>query len=324
MKKIGICLLTFILVISQSIIGFAQTECNENQSDKIEMEYISNKFLEYFENNKNSRGIKDIECLSYEFMNEYGDLIEQNGYEAHIINESNYEEEQEKLKTNFESISLKKDSVYLILIEGDNSSSRSYSSPSFSYEYNGNIYSLRRLSVTAADNGDYERSDHKDVLKTNSKKLLENCLNTLVSAYISSVSKTLGTVASICGLNITDFDTSSESTMICNGAVNWTRVYTQVYSYGYDEWMNGSCVEYVNTYCNFSGFYYDAETNSMLQVPENKKNTTVYSSKYNNNTWKNQQAIINVINSNGVNYDMTGDVNLYYGNKIIMTFREFF
>lgn len=82
--------------------------------------------------------------------------------------------------------------------------------------------------------------------------------------------------------------------------------------------------ESVNTYCNFSGFYYDAETNSMLQVPENKKNTTVYSSKYNNNTWKNQQAIINVNNSNGVNYDMTGDVNLYYGNKIIMTFREFF
>ena len=59
MKKIGIYLLTFILVISQSIIWFAQTECNENQSDKIEMEYISNKFLEYFENNKNSRGIHE-------------------------------------------------------------------------------------------------------------------------------------------------------------------------------------------------------------------------------------------------------------------------
>lgn len=257
------------------------------------------------------------------------ELLENVGVQSHVVAPNNYKVMQAQLNVDFEELGLQPEYTYLV-IEGDvmsnNQGVQPYSSTSasFSYTYNGKTYSLKYLTIKAADDPAYEKVDDADLLTSASQTLIKNCLNTAISTYISSVSQVLGTVASICGLDISDFASGRSATLTLNGGANWTRVYTLVYSSADSNWMRGSCVEYVDTYSYMSGMYYSASTNRMESVERNDKRTTKFSDHYNDFDWRKRNAVIYVLSGNGCDYDTVGDVSFYYGDTKKITLRENF
>lgn len=325
LKRVVALLLLVTLFNCECVNVYANEVSNE--SKMLTVEDISDVFLNYYTNSDNARGKSmSAEEKAAVFLDEYEQDIENIGYEPHVVHSENYEQEQELLNTDFSTMSIHKNGTYLILVglnDGQENMSRSATSPSFTYNYNGTAYTLRTLTVTNADLN-YGKSSYCDLLKTTSKTLIENCLNTAISVYLYSISDILGTVASICGLSVSDFSSSGETSLLLNCGSNWTRQFTQVYSANRGSWVSGSSVEYVKTSSYLSGHYYSARTNSMENVPDQKASNIFYSQNYSNYTWKCEQAIIYMLNVNGVNYDMTGDVKYSYGGKVMITHREDF
>lgn len=141
---------------------------------------------------------------------------------------------------------------------------------------------------------------------------------------ISAVSSPLGTIASICGLDVSNFGSAASSTMGLNAGSAWTRYYTQVYSSYDNAWAFCSSVEYVKCRTYMSGMYYDSKTNSMVAVPPNESSVTVFSSKYNDVTWKRQQAAIAFASGSPCISDKTGAVQYKYGSSVVITHSENF
>lgn len=318
-----ICVTMLVECFNKPILCLAEQSVEENKNIA-DLETIKSEFIRFFsnisKNRSNQNGISEISVN--EFYSEYADDLAQLGYQMNIVYKNNYNEKQEELNTNFQRLGIDEEGVYLILLENNNTRNTGYGYTD--YTYNGRTYRLRKVMITAAENSAFSKASYCDLLKSNSRTVIENCLNTAIVAYVSSISKTMGTVASICGLNISMFGTAGSSSLILNCGTNWTRIYTEVYSEYYNEWVAGSCVENAKVSSYVSGYYYSASTNSMEAVPENKKEAYILSQNYDNTTWKKQQAIISYNNCSGVIYDQTGDIKYYYGDKVKITHRENF
>lgn len=126
-----------------------------DNSEILDVEDISDIFLECFTISDNARGISMSDGEKAEaFLGEYGQNIENAGYEPHIVYSENYEQEQELLNTDFNSMLVNQNGTYLILValnDGGENPARSSVSSSFTYNYNGVAYTLRTLTVTASD-----------------------------------------------------------------------------------------------------------------------------------------------------------------------------
>lgn len=245
------------------------------------------------------------------------------GYMVYVTDNDNFETVQAELFTDLGEIGLDDGGKYLIVVgEGNQEDTLRSAGASFSYTYNGVTYTMRTLRVTAdSDEASprYAQASDTSVLNSSSKTVITNALNTAIYAYVSSVSSTLGTIASICGLDISRFYPNQSATMNLNAASNWTRVYTQVYS-SYDKaWTYGSSVENVYCLAYMSGSYYEASTNRMTAVPSNPSSKTVYSPQYNNDTWKRQQAAIAYSSGSVCRADKTGDVQYKFGSTVKLT-----
>ena len=246
------------------------------------------------------------------------------GYEAYAVNTDTYDEVEEKLMTDLSDLGIEKSTTAIIVAHGENPNIRSTAESSFNYTYSGTTYKLRYLTVTASDNSAMSQTATINVLSSTSRQLLINCLDTAVSAVISSVSTTLGTVASICGLSVEDFSTSAPSiSMVLNAAANWTRIYTQVWSSYDNAWSNGAFVSsvYINMY--MSGHYYDSDTNKMQKVPTDDIVCTRRSSEFCDTTWRKQNGVIGYLNST-VYKDTVGNVQVKYGGTTKKTLYENF
>lgn len=248
------------------------------------------------------------------------------GFEAYNLTPQNYNSVEKTLNTDLETLGINSQNSYIIVVGGEESDvavpTSTIDSP-FNYTYNGKTYKLRYLTITAADDSDYGKASTVNVLKSASQTLINNCLNTAISVYISSVSKTLGIISSICGLDISKINTSQTMTLNMNCGSNWTRVYTQVYS-DYDSmWETGSSVEYVRTSSYMSGQYYSSSSNRYVSVPQNSKSNTTYSSKYNDTTWRKQQAVLG-FSSSVIKWNTTGSVQYKYGGTTKVTHSENF
>lgn len=248
------------------------------------------------------------------------------GYEAYCVTSETYDEVQEKLATDLGELGINPNYSCIIVIEGNEAKTNgimpmSTPSSTFRYAYNGTTYTLRYLTVTADDNPVYGKASTVDILKTDSQKLIENCLNTAISAYISSIHNALGTVASICGLGISSFGTTQTSTLYMNAGTNWTRTYTQVWNTGRNTWSNGASVESVNAFVYMSGQYYDASLNRYVAVPTQQKAAKGLSAQYSNKEWRNRQGVIGYLNSS-INYDVVGDVIYKYGGTTKITHKR--
>lgn len=265
--------------------------------------------------NKDKKQILQEKCVQ----------LNEEGIKSYVIDSGNFEFMQEKLKIDFEELGLDPQYTYLMTENsGVENNIRSTSSSEFLYTYNGTSYRMKYLTVTAADDPAFEKCSEANVIKTTNRTLLENCLNTAISAYISAIYAPLGTVASLCGLNISNFANGQQAALNLNGGANWTRVYTLVYNENSEMWYMGSCVESVYVYSYMSGMYYDAATNKMKSVEKNEQESTKYSSYYSDLDWRKRNAVIYMLNLNGCRYDSVGDVSFYYGNIKTITLIENF
>lgn len=131
----------------------------------------------------------------------------------------------------------------------------------------------------------------------------------------------IGTIASICGVELIKFNTTQPTSIELHGSAYWTRVYTQIYDSGMNEWYAWSSVAQVQTVTYISGDYYDTTTNRPAIFAEVKQENTIYSEHYNDLNWRKSQAAA------GWTYsfprsEFTGDAKIYYDDKAVFHFTE--
>ncbi len=252
------------------------------------------------------------------------------GYEAYDVNPNTYENLESVLNTDFSGANLNPDNSYIIVVEGEEGIAAPASAvggtagSTFTYVSGGVTYTMRYLTVTADDNPEYGQADDIDVLNSKSREVIENCLDALISCVVDTATGVpLGTIASICGLSISDFGTAQRSTLRLNCAANWTRKFTQVWDPNLEIWMFAACVERVKTLTHMSGSYYDAAENSYLPVPSDQTTDTIASEHFLDYAWRKEKAVLGYLLYD-TQYDLTGDVKFKYGDRVVFTFRENF
>ncbi len=258
-----------------------------------------------------------IEGIQQEIVEE----LQAIGYTAYSVTPESYSTVEDALDTDLQSMGLKNQYSYIVVVgDGEENGASTYSSAgsSFKYQYNNVTYTMRYLTLTSADDPAFAKATTVDLLQSASKNLITNCLNTALYAYFDAVAKPLGTIASICGLDISNFGTAGTSTLFLNTGSSWTRVYTEVWCDSQREWVIGSSVEYATCRSNMSGLYYDATSNQHENVPTNEKTEKVYSDKYYNDTWRREKAAIGYLNRIPI-YDAINSVSYMYGTKIVVT-----
>lgn len=250
--------------------------------------------------------------------------LKASGYDAYDVNPETFETMQEVLQTSFEDIGLDASCSYIIIVDGnDANNSNGEITPygagsSFNYTSGGKTYKMRYFTVTTADDSGYMKSSTVDLLKSNSQELIERCLDMIIIGYISTISKTLGTVASLSGLSVSQLVNSRESSLMLFGSTSWTRVYTQVWSDYDGAWESCSSVEYASALSTVHGHYYSPSLNEPVATEGNKKSVQLNSSKYNDYNWRKSQAVNGYMHS-VINYDTTGPVRYKYGSEVKIT-----
>lgn len=307
--------LTPTLQVSAESDGSYSEEISISTMEQILTEYHS--FLQSV--GTENRGVYDATASYAGISMQTVNRLRMAGYEAYCVNEENFTDIEASLNTDLSDLGLSQEYTYVIIVSGEEARGNECSVNSsvgnqFTYTYNGTSYTMRYVTVTAADDPSFGKASFANLLTSRSQTLIYNCLNTAISAYISAVSGVLGTVASICGLDISDFNTDSESTLILNCGSNWTRVYTEVWSSYDNMWLACSCVENVVASSYMGGMYYDAEQNRYLAVPEAPKSITLYSEHYFDYEWRKQKAAIGYFYSSP-QYDIIDKVEYKYGNE---------
>ncbi len=249
------------------------------------------------------------------------------GYEAYEITGQNYDIMEKLLNTDLSQFSIDREEDFsVLLVIGDEInpgiSPMSSVSSEFNYTYQGVTYRMRTVTLTSSDNPAYNKANTVNLINSNSANLINNALNTAISALVSTVSKTLGYLYSILGINVNAVGTTQAMNLNLQAHSNWTRRYTQVYSTYDKAWANGSCVEFVTCLSYITGTYYNKNLNR-AQSCSGQRDTVVYSSNYNNDTWKRNNAADGFKTGN-VHYNLTGDVKYKFGGTVKVTHTENF
>ena len=285
--------------------------------------------LQQFVNEVNCNDAHD-ENLIDSYLEEYAQKLDTMGYENYIIDNENYDELYNYLNMDFEQMGIDRDGKYLVVFSNgesqQNAISRASNSSIYKYTYNGNEYTMRQCTVTAADSSHYAvAASPVNIYNSKSADFFINCINASICSYLDYISGPLmfGTIASIAGIDVSRIASNSKNaTLYMHCSANWTRVFTQVYSTYDGMWMNCSSAEYVSQTQSMSGQYYDSVDNVMKDVNRDSKTLTQASQHYGDNEWLNRQAAIYFFNCAGCNYDQTGDVNFYYNNVKKVTIKE--
>lgn len=314
------CLMVPALPVSAD--GGEQISTDTTASNGVTVESILDNYHEQIFQKRMQSGLSaasqsisdDIEEIRQETV----EALEEIGYTAYSVTPENYYAVEDELNTDFASMELDPESSYIVVIGSDEGEDGTTAGTSFTYTYNGTTYTMRYLTVTSEAEDSYGKASTVNLLTSASKTLITNCLNTAISLYLGEVSTTLGTVASICGLDISKFSTSQTSTLYLNAGTNWTRIYTQVKNSTTGEWVIGCSVEYARCRSYMSGLYYSASTNQYEKVPEDDTSTTVYSENCKIQSWQKKNAAIGYENSTVI-YDTTGAIKYKYGNTTKIT-----
>lgn len=311
------CIISFVMLTSYLPVAFADDAFRYDEN------YVSSQLMDYVMLSKeaelisrfddsHSSNISDYrKSIAYKIKNNLTDA----GYAAFVVDSSTYSDVQIELGADLQSMNLDLQYSYLIVgASPNNAIVHRGVITTYKHTYAGKTYDLRTLQVTSADDPAYGKSTYKDLLDSTIRKTIIGCINEAVIAYISAISKKLGTVASITGLDVSQIVTSSRETLLFHAATNWTREFTQVKGqYG---WTSGSSVEYARLLSYMSGDYYDKRTNSYRRVPEDQKSVIHYSSYYNNYTWRKDRAVIGYLQS-AIQWNVTGDIKYRCRDKVI-------
>lgn len=253
------------------------------------------------------------------------------GYEAYSVTGTTFEAVEEALDTDLSAIGLDPNYSYIVVADGEppNTSTRDAlygtPSPSFSYTYNGKTYTMRYLTVTAADDPAYGKTDDYDLLESDFDDFIVRCLDTSIQMTLDNIAAPvpLGTIAGLLGLSVGDIDTSSPMSLRLEGSANWTRVFTQVFDPSDDAWIYGACVEYVNSLLAMTGSYYKAATNRYTTFAKEIDVDTVYSDEYFDLDWRKEKGAYGAVNY-WTQYDTAGAVRFRYGGDVVITLLENF
>lgn len=253
------------------------------------------------------------------------------GYEAYSVTGATFEAVEEALDTDLSAIGLDPNYSYIVVADGTppntNTRDASVSGPSdpFSYIYNGKTYTMRYLTVTAADDPAYGKTDDYDLLESELGNFIVRCLDTGIQMTLDHIAAPvpLGTVASLLGFSVGDINTSSPMSLRLEGSANWTRVFTQVLDPNDGLWIYGACVEYVNSLLAMSGSYYKAATNRYTTFAKNIDIDTKYSDKYFDLDWRKEKGAYGAVNY-WTQYDTVGAVRFYYDDDVVITLLENF
>lgn len=328
-KKVISILMICVMLVTISPAVAANVTSVQPTVEEILSEYHQRAFeAEYDENTDTvsaySRGSGGT---SQTLEQEAVEALTDAGYEAYHVTTDNYDTLEADLYTDFSGMGLDPNGSYIVVVSGEDQNdgiSPTSTTPgsvgsSFSYTYNGTKYYLRYVTVTVADNPDCGLATTVDLLESKTLSTIEACLNSAVSVYLDALTPFfLGTIASICGLNIFEFSTSSTSTLNMNCATNWTVIYTQVWS-AYDQmWLYGSSVEYVTVTSNMGGHYYSATYNRYMEVPSNSVSESFDSENCYNYTWRKEQAVRGYLSSQ-IYRDMISTVRYQYNGQVVVT-----
>lgn len=256
------------------------------------------------------------------------DILTATGYEAYNVISSNREALERELQTDFSDIELDLGESYIVVISGDEDSVDTQVSSlpeqdiiddgggesfTFYYSPSGKTYTMRYLTVTGRT---YYLSKQVDLMQTLGETIINNMLNTSVTAFLDSVSSSLklGTVASLFGLDITAKYSTRSSALAVMGSSLWTRRYIQVWDEGVSAWCTTSYSEYAHTNTACTGLFYN-ESTQFSDSYHWETNDDIYSPNYYNTTQLKQNAVAAFLyGSSGMN-DRTGNISLYFIDK---------
>ena len=263
------------------------------------------------------------------------------GYTAYNVTAENYNDLQNLLMTDFSEMGLNVAGSYIIVTGRNANASRfnpnsrwsqlpepSLQDPDsggpFLYTYEGNSYSMQYIYVTGSD---LMLSKSVDLMETLGETLLNNILNSVVSAYLDSISGplALGTVASLFGFDITSEYSCDNSSLVMVGSATWTRRYIQVWDEQFELWRNASYSEYARTRTTCTGHFYD-ETSASPGLYLWDDTSTSYSLLYNDTEELKRYAIVSYLSGRAWN-DRTGDISLRFQREdnsetVVLTIRE--
>ena len=119
---------------------------------------------------KDYKTVENIQNNTIEALKDEGTI-------AYSITPHNYYELEKELNTNFEDMMIEPNSYYIIVQEGENQdnlvSPNKSAGSSFSYTLNGKKYTMRYLTVTAADNSSYGQASIVNLMKSKTKSVIK-------------------------------------------------------------------------------------------------------------------------------------------------------
>lgn len=336
MKKVIVLAVLLALLISNVLPVFASElssmadfsiEESESVQEIIADYNVKRMSLAFAQaNNSNARAVAEyaenpeaIEELRGETVRKLSAL----GCEVYEVNSDNYDDAEKKLNTDLSYFGLKRGSSYLLVVgdtEDSNGLTRKATGNSFKFTYDNQQYTLRTVTVTAADYDYYGQASTVDLMSSRTKTFIENLLNEAIILYATKagVPAGIGTFASLTGLKLVNLPPSNKSSAIFFGGSNWTRVFTQVWDDQYQQWTEGSVVEYLQQKCLVSGLKYDASSNQYTDYRSDVQYYRIFSENYGNVKWRYENAIVAYRGAFPQIMDRTGDSVFKVGSKIVI------
>ena len=266
------------------------------------------------------------------------DTLNAAGYTAYNVTGDNYDSLESTLKTDFSAMGLSKNSSYIVVISGEDSSNSNNPNsrlgnipeydlidpggggpPSFEHTYNGKTYSMRYVTVTAAEDSNLDipfsytikHSEHSEVWD----ELLEASLYYAADAFLDN--GILGTIISLLTNTTNDSNLhlleSGQVTVI--GDTLWTLRYLQVFDKDTNTWVNGQSSEYATSSTFCAGYLYNSETNTSERFVGEETVFTVYSPYYYSATQQKNDAVLGYLAYTGgygsIVRDITDDISFY-------------
>ena len=260
-----------------------------------------------------------------EIQNQVVEQLNEEGYTAYNVTSENFEEIENLLNTDLSEIGLSPQYSYIITMDPSQApTTRATVGSSYTYNYNGTNYTLRKFTVNSTDDPLMAQASSADLLESKSLSFVCTLLNSTLyfAADIASGPFHLGTIASICGIEPFNFGAASNETLMLQAGTFWVREYVQVWSSYDQKWLYGACTESAVCQTILSGFLLNLTTGGLEQI--NKSTFGIKStSRFTDEAWKNQHAVIGYLNSY-IQYDTTGNIRYKIGNKTIITHIERF
>lgn len=254
------------------------------------------------------------------------------GYEAYHVYRSNYYELQEQLCTDFEAMGLSPDSSYIITLGCiDCTSTSTYAfdinpdytlpgliggSDKFTYTYNGVSYSMRYITVTAAENSQLGQTS---TVQINSDDLPAVC-DIVVSLLADSMNiGILTTIEDLVALSVPDGALTTFSNVSCTAGTNWTITYSQVYDENSSSWINCASREYVTAMYWIDYTYYDAVSNAYKKKTSPQAQKIKYSQYYNNTDTLHEKGLLAYTKYNTQYRDVFEAMEYQHNGKTVIT-----